>query len=859
MIKTSVSFLKKEIAALPIARIETMDESYVLPLREYLITNGCQVFVNNGPTENVTYFFVAGDSNFVKKTLAFRHTLGKKRLVLCWDPEDHTSIEQFLERQTKIVYIDPVPLTHQVLTDIFIFLFTASGKEMDIQTHAIRSPHKHTYGDVQEPSRLHAVNGEADESDETPFPASSAYESIQKKRITTVITDLFGGKRSESPPAKNSTYQEDNDKTQAIGKAPDLRSHITYLILATLLVAVIPFFLYLAAFGIRSWSLLQGISLFREGKAREVAARIRTEHVWSGYSHLVMPLVHAVLRIPMGDRGVQAFERMDKLLDVVAEIETELLAVNSSVLSLGSSLLISQSDGKPPAPIVAVDALRKSVPSVRIKLNLASAHLTSLKNSPAFPLYLPYVQKQIEKAHTNIDTLRQIAEVGERISQLYPFIGGFREKQHVLILLQNSSELRPTGGFIGSLAHLTISEGVLEEIRVEDIYTLDGQLKGHVDPPLPIRELLTQEHWYLRDSNWNPDFQKTAETAGFFYEKETGEKIDSIVAVTSSLIVRLLKIIGPVDIPSFNDRITADNFYLKSHYYTQANFFPGSTQKKDFLGGLMEAILQKVKNNPQSGIAIMGIIHDSLASKDIQLYVANPEGEEIVQQFGWGGKTPAGSTCIMPENQPSCQFSYVYINEANMSINKVNAFIDRSDMRLVRISEDGKISETVTRKIQNQSRGETGTGVYTTYVRLFFPIHTTLTRLTLDEKPLPMKDAKDLHPSLPYAELDTSIPGLIGISVALSVDPERERIISATVSYDKPILVDTKETFVSVFTQKQAGIDQISLTTTIQYPLQWEAIPFPGSNENRMVAKQGYLEYNTSLSMDSEFTFRLVR
>jgi hypothetical protein len=294
-------------------------------------------------------------------------------------------------------------------------------------------------------------------------------------------------------------------------------------------------------------------------------------------------------------------------------------------------------------------------------------------------------------------------------------------------------------------------------------------------------------------------------------------------------------------------------------YYTQANFFPGSSQKKDFLGALMEALLTKLQTNAQSGIAIMEIIHDSLVSRDIQWYSSNPDGQQAIEQFGWGGKVPAGSACLTLENQPPCFFSYAYINEANVSVNKVNTFIDRSQTRLIQITEEGKISETITRKIQNLSRGESGTGGYLTYVRIFFPAASMLTNLTLDGKPVPMKDEKAKSQTLPYGELDVSLPGLAGIGIALEVAPGRERTVSVSISHGETILTDQKEALMTVFEQKQAGVDTVPTTTTVSFSPAWEAAVLPSTPTSRIVAKQGYLQYNTLLSEDSEFSFRLIR
>ena len=67
-------------------------------------------------------------------------------------------------------------------------------------------------------------------------------------------------------------------------------------------------------------------------------------------------------------------------------------------------------------------------------------------------------------------------------------------------------ELRPTGGVYRQSCSGNLADGRLADFSVEDVYTADGQLKGHVDPPPPISLLLGQEHWYLRDSNWDRIF-----------------------------------------------------------------------------------------------------------------------------------------------------------------------------------------------------------------------------------------------------------------------------------------------------------------------------------------------------------------
>ena len=58
-----------------------------------------------------------------------------------------------------------------------------------------------------------------------------------------------------------------------------------------------------------------------------------------------------------------------------------------------------------------------------------------------------------------------------------------------------------------------------------------------------------------------------------------------------------LEATGPILLPDYNDQISAENFFGKSFYYTQNNFFPGSTQKSDFLGTLARALVEKLTSD----------------------------------------------------------------------------------------------------------------------------------------------------------------------------------------------------------------------------------------------------------------------
>lgn len=92
-------------------------------------------------------------------------------------------------------------------------------------------------------------------------------------------------------------------------------------------------------------------------------------------------------------------------------------------------------------------------------------------------------------------------------------------------------ELRSTGGFIGSFAVLSFENGKLYDMPIYDVYDADGQLKGHVEPPKPIKNILGEANWYLRDSNFDPDFPTSARRAEWFMKKTLNLDLDGTIAV----------------------------------------------------------------------------------------------------------------------------------------------------------------------------------------------------------------------------------------------------------------------------------------------------------------------------------------
>lgn len=232
----------------------------------------------------------------------------------------------------------------------------------------------------------------------------------------------------------------------------------------------------------------------------------------------------------------------------------------------------------------------------------------------------------------------------------------FLDGKKYIVLLQNNMEIRPSGGFLGSYAVVSTQKSGISEIQIQDIYVPDGQLVGHVDPPLPIQQAFGQGWWRLRDANWDVDFASAAAQIAWFFE-QGGEPSDGIIAINLSLVRQLLTAFGPLK-PVDYPEVTASNFYQLAQSQAETDFFPGSTQKRDFLGAVGREAIKKLKNlNPVQALKMAKIIYKNLRNQEILVWLKD--------RPVWGG---LGTN---PGN-------YLYIVDTNLGANKANCCIQKS-------------------------------------------------------------------------------------------------------------------------------------------------------------------------------------
>ncbi len=794
------------------ACIEAQDVLYAEPLREYLERNGCRVMVNTVTQAPLLYHISIGDAEFVKAIYA-RHTItAQKKLAVVYGADD-SSLSTLIAGGTKLYLIDGHPLTDIETRTIFSFFFTGKPNRIDARKEPV--PLKHVSVIPKEPSR-------------EPQPARAAQVATDAKRIAQTMQQVFS--RSERVGVKRKSRKGN-------------RIVVRWLF-GLLAICGLPLLIFFTSLGLSGGFLALSAKMLLVGNIPWTETCLRYSRANIQNAQIVLDLTSPAFHL-IGLGGYAEDE--DRLLSVLsdaAQAETGVITIFQNAKNVGSAILFPKSASSD-AGISDVTALTSDVNRVSQHLALVQAELDSLLSSQRFPFQTMGVRSLGQKGLAALTGVRELIRYTERLLTLYPQMAGFRRRQTYLVLLQNSMELRPTGGFIGSMLLVSFIDGKVDDMHVLDVYDADGQLKGHIDPPQPIREIIGQEHWYLRDSNWDPDFAVSGKQAGWFYEKEMGQPVDGVIALSLPFVTHLLHVLGPVELSDFNDRISESNFFAKSLLYTQTDFFPGSTQKKDFLGALTNALLLRMTGDTSiSAGALLRSIADSIQSRDIQFYYNDPALEHLVTQWGWdGGMRMALCQTIVHES--ACVGDGLGIVEANLGINKVNYFVTHEALSDINIQDNGTIDQTLTVKIKNTTptQPNVGGGVYQTYFRVYYPKDTDVQSVTFDGQAVPQRTIKQLvPPPAPYVITDASGSSTI-VSVPFAVAPRTEhQLVIHTRRHMQPLSDSLSYQFTI---RKQAGMSSYPWHVVIHYPAAWTALSDSG------LAKPGTLEYNTDLTTDA--------
>jgi len=246
--------------------------------------------------------------------------------------------------------------------------------------------------------------------------------------------------------------------------------------------------------------------------------------------------------------------------------------------------------------------------------------------------------------------------------------------------------------------------------------------QGLLAPP-QYRSWWPFANWGLRDSNLSADFPTSAQIAIDRYKNEVHHSVDGVILFTPFLIEHILEVIGPISVPGYNDTITTRNLEERLHYYQQDSeglakqviYQPGdknTSSRKRFTALLAQLLMDKVRHAPPDELIAIAqqMLHD-LKTKDLQIYMTNPQVEDLLIQDGDAAQMDR-----------STAHDGLYVVQANVSASKASQFVRTIMHDTVTLDAHGGVTHVLQlRLVYSQAGPVYGYDTYHDYVRVYVP------------------------------------------------------------------------------------------------------------------------------------------
>ncbi len=409
------------------------------------------------------------------------------------------------------------------------------------------------------------------------------------------------------------------------------------------------------------------------------------------------------------------------------------LALDAAQAGLAGCMVISSLAGRLQNPLnknaglsmSGMAGLGRNLQVIKTALNEAIGQLSQVQ--PADLQLEPGLGKMIGEFRAYIPLIQQgIGQVTSLLTVM-PELLGIGTPANYLIEILDSTELRPGGGFIGNYGIVTLAGGQITSVKVTDTYLLDYTYdRTHfIRRPYGWFTLAYKSGWGLRDSNLDADFPTSARNGEMLYKQEGGTfPLSGVIAITPALIEQILTLTGPVAVPEYHEKVTAQNLVDRIHYYqsieaSQGDAVPSadgnSSVRKHFTALLGQYVLARVRNLPVSLLPkLVGILINSLYTKDVQLYFNAVPAEKVLQSYA------------VDDAVTKLAGDGIFVVDANLAQDKANRFLFTTVNDQVTINPQGTAFHRTVISFSWTKAGLTeqdflGTTRYKSYVRVYVP------------------------------------------------------------------------------------------------------------------------------------------
>ncbi len=278
------------------------------------------------------------------------------------------------------------------------------------------------------------------------------------------------------------------------------------------------------------------------------------------------------------------------------------------------------------------------------------------------PLIAPWLE--LVGFRDRVDRALDIYGDVSSVLPVVPNLLGFEESKRYFIAFQNPAEARGTGGLIGAFAVVRFDKGQIKFEEVGSNYLLQLQDELPIDMPAEFDRLYGDDPAWWPNSNMSPHFPYAAQIWLALWEKQSGQKLDGLMALDPFVLKRILYRTGPIVV---NGReISSKNVVRVTLLDSYLEYADDNVARKEFIVEVIKKVMEKALDSDQDKLELAYAFASSIKDNRFLFYSSNDNEQAIVKNSKISGALDSSGLN---------DFRLVLINTAG---NKMDFFIDRS-------------------------------------------------------------------------------------------------------------------------------------------------------------------------------------
>lgn len=449
------------------------------------------------------------------------------------------------------------------------------------------------------------------------------------------------------------------------------------------------------------------------------------------------------------------------------------------------------------------------------------------------------IEKIRDLSKISVDFFHYFRSVPENVSKA---LAENKTKKSYLILFQNNAEIRPSGGFLGSFARVDFKDGKIEKIDFEkNIYTLDKAYLASGKAPEPPEEYKNfTDKLTMRDSNIYADFQESAKNVAWFYKEESGNDVDGVFAVDTSLFRQLLEITGPIEMSDYGLSINADNFLQDVQYQVEIGYFEDESnwsenQPKKILSDMLPIFMKKLFSEGEKSKSILSTIIQSIKEKHLLAYFTNEKLQDLATGINLAGKVANTSG------------DYIYLNDSNIGGKKSSLNIVQTLNHQVEIQSSGSVIEKLSVVKKHEGSYDWPDGTNKNYSSVFLPLTANVSAIKL----ISGSDQPDFNGQVEGPAKTSAQYGKTKVSFWQVTEPGKVGQTDIEYLRDKAINTNGEYFEYQMYIQKQPGVENLRYNLKLSYPDNWKPENVDNYDQNTHTIRLSY-----SIDKDTSFTIK---